>query len=250
MFDRANPTGWVQGDKLTPAQINQIDVDQSRAIDGTGGGIYTPTAKIQIQGSAGVEVGGTGPAAWVQLSSRLVTISHSFSLALVNPNVGPSSNVPSGAIVPSDQSSIIDGQTVYTPCVQSAQNATTQAQASWFLLEFLRPPDGAALASVTLTVAGQGVFPGGFTANYAMVKWDYSQFIPIGQLVIVDDHTLANWTSQRPQTGFGNLSLSLVDISSFHYGVLVFNPFAPSSAGCSIRIYDVSATYSVTSHRF
>lgn len=49
-FTRAKPPGWVQGDKLTPTQINHIDVNQSRAIDGTGGGLYTPVAPVRIDG--------------------------------------------------------------------------------------------------------------------------------------------------------------------------------------------------------
>lgn len=58
-FNRANPAGWVKGELLTSTQINQIDVNQSLAVDGTGGGIYTPAAPIAI-GNAGVVVTGSG----------------------------------------------------------------------------------------------------------------------------------------------------------------------------------------------
>ncbi|MBM61364.1 MAG: hypothetical protein CL484_00265 [Acidobacteria bacterium] len=58
-FTRANPLGWVKGQLLTAGQINQVDVNQSQAVDGTGGGVYVPAAPIEI-GNAGVIVTGAG----------------------------------------------------------------------------------------------------------------------------------------------------------------------------------------------
>ena len=47
-FSRANGSGWGLNDKLTSAEANQIDVNQSRAVDGYAGGTYTPTGNIDV----------------------------------------------------------------------------------------------------------------------------------------------------------------------------------------------------------
>lgn len=39
-FSLINPTGWTTGDLLTEDQINQLDNDHAKAIDGTNGGSY------------------------------------------------------------------------------------------------------------------------------------------------------------------------------------------------------------------
>lgn len=57
-FSRAKPTGWTDNvDTITAAQINQIDLNQSRAIDGNAGGTYTPSGALTLGGSAGVTIG-------------------------------------------------------------------------------------------------------------------------------------------------------------------------------------------------
>lgn len=56
-FSRAKPTGWTDNvDTITAAQINQIDLNQSRAIDGNAGGTYTPSGALTLGGSAGVTI--------------------------------------------------------------------------------------------------------------------------------------------------------------------------------------------------
>jgi hypothetical protein len=57
-FTRAKPSGWVTLDQLTPAQINQIDVNQSNAIDGAAGGEYANTNPIGLAGSLAIRSGG------------------------------------------------------------------------------------------------------------------------------------------------------------------------------------------------
>jgi len=52
-FSRANPSGWSTGNQLTPAQINALDLDHSRAVDGYAGGVFTPSAAIGLQGTGG-----------------------------------------------------------------------------------------------------------------------------------------------------------------------------------------------------
>jgi hypothetical protein len=56
-FTRANVAGWATGEVLTTTQMNQLDLDHSRAVDGNAGGTYTPSAAIIINGS-GIEFAG------------------------------------------------------------------------------------------------------------------------------------------------------------------------------------------------
>lgn len=57
-FTRALPAGWTDGvDPITAPQLNQIDVNISRALDGAAGGTYLPAGSLVLDGSAGVTVG-------------------------------------------------------------------------------------------------------------------------------------------------------------------------------------------------
>jgi len=44
------PSGWAFGETLFSDQMEALDASQAKAIDGTGGGTYTPTTKITING--------------------------------------------------------------------------------------------------------------------------------------------------------------------------------------------------------
>lgn len=50
-FTRVNPLGWALFEELTSAQMNQLDLNASRAIDGTFGGTYNPSNPININGT-------------------------------------------------------------------------------------------------------------------------------------------------------------------------------------------------------
>lgn len=94
-FSRVNVLGWAFGETLTSAQMNAIDINTSRAVDGFAGGTYNPSAGLvwnenlqvdttvaggpAIQGTAvggndavsGTTTGGTGDAVFgVALSGR------------------------------------------------------------------------------------------------------------------------------------------------------------------------------------
>ena len=63
-FTRAKPAGWTDNvDTITATQMNQIDTNQSNALDGAAGGAYTPAAEVEIDGagirSDNVEIDGT-----------------------------------------------------------------------------------------------------------------------------------------------------------------------------------------------
>lgn len=49
-FARVKPSGWVEPDPITAAQINQLDIDHANAIDGAGGGAYAPSDPLDIGG--------------------------------------------------------------------------------------------------------------------------------------------------------------------------------------------------------
>lgn len=58
-FSRVKPSGWATGERLTSTQMNNLDIDHARAVDGNAGGSYTPSSAIVIGGS-GLQVGGVG----------------------------------------------------------------------------------------------------------------------------------------------------------------------------------------------
>jgi len=79
MFLRQNAIGWVSGDKLTAPQINGIDVNLSRALDGNAGGTYAPSAQVVI-GGAGLkttvaEIAGTASITGVVTATGAITAS-------------------------------------------------------------------------------------------------------------------------------------------------------------------------------
>jgi hypothetical protein len=59
-FSRAKPSGWSDDiSTITATEINTIDLNQSRAIDGTGGGTYTPSGALTFGGAGGVTIANT-----------------------------------------------------------------------------------------------------------------------------------------------------------------------------------------------
>jgi hypothetical protein len=53
-FSRVKPTGWALYEVLTSPQMNQLDIDHARAIDGYAGGSYTPSTPILINGEVDI----------------------------------------------------------------------------------------------------------------------------------------------------------------------------------------------------
>jgi hypothetical protein len=74
-FSRVNPGGWAMYEVLTSSQMNTLDINMTNALDGAAGGTYTPTATLELDGSAGlfdtlkVKAGGPGAAIWGIASS-------------------------------------------------------------------------------------------------------------------------------------------------------------------------------------
>ena len=64
-FARVKPAGWAVNEVLTSAQANGLDINVSRALDGTAGGPYSPSSPLVI-GGAGIDIDvGTVPSGGV-----------------------------------------------------------------------------------------------------------------------------------------------------------------------------------------
>src|SRR4051812_35161517 len=70
-FSRVGPgPGWGTGELLSSTQMNQMDLNVERALDGYAGGLYTPSAPLIIGGS-GMQV--PNGATWNILSGGNLT---------------------------------------------------------------------------------------------------------------------------------------------------------------------------------
>ena len=50
-FPRQQPAGWADGDAITASEITNIDANLSNAVDGEAGGVFMPSAALQVGGS-------------------------------------------------------------------------------------------------------------------------------------------------------------------------------------------------------
>ena len=56
-FALVNPLGWALFELLTSGQMNQLDFNMTRALDGAAGGVYSPTAQLTIDGATNLTPG-------------------------------------------------------------------------------------------------------------------------------------------------------------------------------------------------
>lgn len=89
-FSRVKPTGWTDDiDTITGAQITAIDLNQSNALDGAGGGTYAPAAPIIVAGTGGMNIANgvgttmTGP---LTLSGPNANISYRIDRTTIAPS--------------------------------------------------------------------------------------------------------------------------------------------------------------------
>ncbi len=97
-FTRANPTGWVGVDPITPAQINHIDEQLVKAPNLTDGSSHAPAADVVMTGAAGLAMlGDFTPGAlqaqnwpWSddQSGTFATTTALGYSPTMVKPNTG------------------------------------------------------------------------------------------------------------------------------------------------------------------
>ncbi len=91
-FSRVNSLGWALNEELTSAQMNALDLDHSRAVDGNAGGVYTPSSAIDFQGS-GIKattlvMNGT---AWPTFATRTITLGQGLNDVFVTDKGNPGS---------------------------------------------------------------------------------------------------------------------------------------------------------------
>jgi hypothetical protein len=71
-FARANILGWAFGETLTSAQMNSVDINTARAVDGFAGGAYSPSAELIWNGPIVIDASaGFGTNEWgLQVTSK------------------------------------------------------------------------------------------------------------------------------------------------------------------------------------
>jgi hypothetical protein len=136
--------------------MNQLDIDHANAIDGAGGGSYTPTAPINITGANGIgnaTVSGNvtwSTANYPKLSTRTVNVSVPVSSGYVTDLTGgtPFWTITTG------------GGNNFLPVLL---NSTVSSNgAAWFPI---RPPVGSTITESLVTLIGN--FPGGGSPTHA-----------------------------------------------------------------------------------
>lgn len=242
MFSRLNPTGWAPGDELTAAQINGIDVNQSRAIDATNGSQgsqYTPTSVINVGGS-GVMLSGAGDAQWIQV-----------------PTMSLSRQCPVGDLlftVPSSTAEEFVSKATLTSGYPGARltappSTTTQALSGACAVRLRPPCNGAAIAGVSVvsTHAWFAIEPTDLTpATYTIMLYQ-----PAGSgmlnlsLETADNHTISNigtlTTTAVPTVNVPHP----IDNSTDVLGLLIKNAWA-SSEPVTLVVYSIVATWQIT----
>jgi hypothetical protein len=85
-FARVKPSGWIDGERLYASQVNALDVNVSRALDGTNGGTYTLLSPLTVGGAAwniggNATVGGTLAVTGAATFAGAATITGALSAA-------------------------------------------------------------------------------------------------------------------------------------------------------------------------
>ena len=78
-FSRANGGGWGANAEVTTTQVNTIDADLSKAVDGAAGGSYAPTVALTVAGQGLQMTLGTAPSTWMQFAEGTRSITRSFA---------------------------------------------------------------------------------------------------------------------------------------------------------------------------
>jgi hypothetical protein len=225
MFGRAKPSGYAKGDKIEPVEINLIDVNQSRAVDGVYGGSYALVDKLSFGGTGGVEFAGTGAAAWPLLSPRIISRVQELCIGNVRLDAG-SGNEPS-AILSADASG--------NPVIRTPAAASPQAASSFWLV--VRPPFNAVFfKEVIVRVAGTAA-----TTTLNAPKFELIAYAPgVGvtplSAIVTDAHAQngSDWLVSLETTITPNV-VHPVDRTKYLYFVRVTNPFGMPSTSMDVR---------------
>jgi hypothetical protein len=238
MFSRANPTGWAPGDVLSAAQINKIDLDQSRAVDGTGGSAgtpYAPITSIDIAGS-GIRTTGTGDAAWLQVPSRaLDRLVETDAIFWNDAGTHGSWSIQHVVLLGIDSALLV-----------APQSDTSHANSGTVAIRIRPPCNGATLNSLTVT-AGTFVFgtPASFSPGTYQV-WDYNPFNQTRTALsaVVNDGTIiyggASTSTLVPLT-----APHVVDTSAHIYALVIQNAYT-TGGGVELAIDAVVGHWTIT----
>jgi hypothetical protein len=82
MFAKVNTLGWALFEELTSAQMNQLDLNVSRSLDGFNGGEYTLSAPLIIHGTVSIDTISGGISYTGPLVSSFSFASHGFSTVI------------------------------------------------------------------------------------------------------------------------------------------------------------------------
>lgn len=233
---------YVPGDPVGSAWLNGIATDVSRAMDGTNGGSYTPTAILDI-GGAGLRFSGSGVAGWPQLSSRGVTTEQPLVIGVLAQTSAPAPSVTQDE---SDIMTTIGGVAVGSGALISPV-AADAAHASHWVLQFTKIPNGATLNNVHFVrkgdVAGGLANPPDFPPTYTLVRWAPGG--TIDAMSTVDQADTGTWNSLATQTMLATTN-NVIDTSQYCYGLLVKNPH-DLTFSARFRIYSCLVTSTATS---
>lgn len=225
MFDRAKPTGYAKGDKVEPEELNKIDVNQSRALDGVSGGSYALFGKLSLGGTGGVEFAGTGSAAWPLLSSR--TISRVEELCIGNVRLDAGAGSEPSAVLRADASG--------NPVLRTPTAASPQAASSFWLV--VRPPYNAgSFKDIAVRVAGTIATASLTPAKFELIAYAPGTGIAPLSAAIADPHAQngSDWLVSLETTIVPN-TVHIVDRSKYLYFVRVTNPFGMPATAMDIR---------------
>jgi len=176
--------GWSLRERLLYTSMNLIRTGLLSAIDGVGGGTYSPSAVIEIAGSNGLKINGTGSGARLRYGSR--------TIARIMPD--SAFRVSTGWAFDFDPAfhywSTSTGATVIECALQGM-------------------PNGSTLDSITVTY--QGVTGGTVPATAPWIrayKHDVSTNTPTALFAQVDDPTVA--VSNAAYTAIHNITKSSI----------------------------------------
>lgn len=240
------PTTFIAGiTKIPAAFVNYVATSISNAVDGAGGGIIAPTSTIEVQGTAGITINGTGNAAYLRLGSRTETRTHVLTL----PAACTSSSITLGA----SGSFTINGLSIQLPLLLTTATAST---GHYHIQEIERPIAGATLTSVNLVTGYSVANATGMTvAKYQVVRWTYTGNTGVVVGLISggfqdDNHNTseANAGTIKTQTMTCNQN-NVIDTSQYRYGVLVRHPNNATSNDATLGVLEMTSSYTVTSLR-
>ncbi len=176
-FTRANPLGWGLFEELTSAQMNALDIDHANAVDGVGGGAYSPSATIDfsVHGPRWM-----GSSHWPKLESRTITLPQPFIVRGVSSFNGATDGpYPGGGDWQFESTLVPDGRWLEQVFVHAASIPSVT-------LECVDIPDG-----VTLTAFGVWLYQPNATLGslpsvvpkIQLHRWDPTNGSGVGTIV-------------------------------------------------------------------